>query len=168
VRVVRNLRNDGTFPGEATGTLLIDRGSVGYVRDVGTFLQNQLIYSVHFLSADRVVGCREEELQSADAPWSPSRFEFRQKVAARARLAVRGKVRVPCGEVGEVTKVVAGDAGFSYHVHFAGDRVLEVPESVLEEVAATSPAGAPADRIDGDADAGLGANPAPGSGRTES
>jgi len=35
VRVIRNLRNDGTYPGLATGTLLVRRGSIGFVRDVG-------------------------------------------------------------------------------------------------------------------------------------
>jgi len=38
---------------------------------------------VHFLVEDRLVGCREEELQRADALWTPSRFELRDKVAAK-------------------------------------------------------------------------------------
>ncbi|MCG7955160.1 MAG: nitrogen fixation protein NifZ, partial [Candidatus Thiodiazotropha endolucinida] len=58
VRVIRNLRNDGTYPGEVTGRLLVRRGSVGYVRDVGTFLQDQLIYTVDFIDQNRRVGCR--------------------------------------------------------------------------------------------------------------
>jgi hypothetical protein len=58
VRVRRNVRNDGTFPGEPTGALLVRRGSVGYVRDVGTFLQDQIIYSVHFLENNRLVVIR--------------------------------------------------------------------------------------------------------------
>lgn len=126
MRVIRNVRNDGTYPGQETGTLLVPRGSIGYVRDLGTFLQDQLIYSVHFLEAERVVGCREEELQPADAPWAPSRFEFRQKVAAR------GRVLVERGEVGEVIKVIADGGGvFSYHIYFPGDKVLQVPETAL-------------------------------------
>ena len=40
VRVTRNVRNDGTYPGLETGQLLIRRGSTGHVRDVGTFLQD--------------------------------------------------------------------------------------------------------------------------------
>ncbi|MCF7985519.1 MAG: nitrogen fixation protein NifZ, partial [Thiohalocapsa sp.] len=108
VRVIRNVRNDGTFPGEDTGRLLVRRGSIGYVRDVGTFLQDQIIYSVHFLDSDRLVGCREEELQSADAPWTPSLFEFRDKVAAKIALGSGGRVLVEQGEVGEVSKVRRG------------------------------------------------------------
>ncbi len=104
------------------------------VRDVGTFLQDQLVYSVHFLEPDRLVGCREEELQPADAPWQPSRFEFRETVRARIPLGVRGRALVQAGEQGQVMKVVAGAAGepAQYHVHFAGRNLLQVPESALE------------------------------------
>lgn len=142
VRVIRNLRNDGTYPGEATGTLLIPRGATGFVRDVGTFLQDQLIYSVHFLAQGRVVGCREEELQPADAPWAPSRFEFREKVCPRLALGSGGRVLVAPGVVGEVMRVLnegehAGE-GFAYHVYFPGPGTLQVPESALEP----APAGA--------------------------
>ena len=68
VRVIRNVRNDGTFPGMDVGKLLVRRGSVGYVKDVGTYLQDQLIYSVHFFEDNRMVGCREEELQAESDP----------------------------------------------------------------------------------------------------
>lgn len=133
VRVVRNIRNDGTFPGQATGNLLVPRGSIGFVRDLGTFLQDQLIYSVHFMEVQRVVGCREEELQPADEPWRPSRFEFRDQVAARVRLAANGRVLVEQGELGEVVKVIPGGEGaFAYHVYFDGRNTLQVPEAALE------------------------------------
>jgi nitrogen fixation protein NifZ len=134
VRVLRNLRNDGTFPGLAIGKLLVRRGSMGFVRDIGTFLQNQIIYSVHFLAEDKLVGCREEELQPASAPWTPSRFEIRDKVTAKISLGIQGRVLVEPGEVGEVLKVLRGAPGsVSYHVHFSGRRnTLQVPESALE------------------------------------
>jgi nitrogen fixation protein NifZ len=133
VRVVRNVRNDGTYPGTDVGKLLVRRGSVGYVRDRGTFLQDQVVYSVHFLEDDRLVGCREEELQPADAPWTPSRFEFRDKVAAKIPLAIRGRVLVAAGEVGEVLKVLREAAGgVAYHVHFSRRNTLQVPESALD------------------------------------
>jgi nitrogen fixation protein NifZ len=135
VRVVRNVRNDGTFPGRATGTLLIRRGSTGFVRDIGTFLQDQIIYSVHFLEQDLVVGCRQEELQEAAAPWTPSRFESREKVAARVPLGMRGQVLVEPGEVGEIMRVLRDDpAGVAYQVHFHDRPTIQVPESALEEI----------------------------------
>jgi nitrogen fixation protein NifZ len=132
VRVIRNLRNDGTYPGEATGSLLVRRGSVGYVRDVGTFLQDQLIYSVDFLDSERVVGCREQELQSESDPWVPNRFEFREKVTPTVQLAIDGEVIANPGEEGEIEKVLReNDDGPAYHVRFNG-RTLQVPESALD------------------------------------
>ncbi|MBV5309905.1 nitrogen fixation protein NifZ [Chromatium okenii] len=137
VRVIRNVRNDGTYPGEATGTLLIRRGSVGYVRDVGTFLQDQIIYTVHFLEADRVVGCREEELQPAEAPWTPSRFESRDRVATRLPLGIQGRELVAAGEIGEVLRVIRdAEDGVTYHVHFSDRNTLIVPETALMEATA--------------------------------
>ena len=134
VRVTRNVRNDGTYPGEETGALLIRRGSVGHVVDVGTFLQDQIIYSVHFLDAGRIVGCREEELLGADEPWVPSVYEFRQKVRAAVTLAARGETLVSAGSIGEVVKVLRdGPDGVCYHVHFdcLPGRPLVVPEKAL-------------------------------------
>lgn len=134
VRVIRNVRNDGTYPGLATGAPLVRRGSIGYVRNVGTFLQDQIIYSVHFLDQGRVVGCREEELIAADAPWTPSRFEFRDTVRSARRLSIGGVVRVELDEAGEIIKVLRDHPEqVHYHVMFASG-VLQVPESALTEV----------------------------------
>jgi nitrogen fixation protein NifZ len=131
VRVTRNVRNDGTFPGVATGALLVRRGSTGHVVNIGTFLQDQVIYTVHFLDIDRMVGCREEELIAADAPWTPSRFESREKVAAARRLVVRGETRAALGSTGEVLRVLREAQGeVHYEVMFPG-HVLRVPESAL-------------------------------------
>jgi len=132
VRVVRNVRNDGTFPGKEIGDLLVRRGAVGYVKDVGTFLQDQLIYSVHFFDDNCMVGCREEELQAESDPWNPSRFEFRDKVTPCRPLGIQGEIVAEPGSVGEVLKVLRDEpGGVNYHVRFPG-RTLQVPESVLQ------------------------------------
>jgi nitrogen fixation protein NifZ len=132
VRLTRNVRNDGTFPGLEIGNLLIRRGSVGYVMNVGTFLQDQVIYTVNFLDHGRVVGCREEELQAADATWVESLFETREKVVTRYTLAVKGEVLAAAGTEGEVFKVLRDMSdGVQYHVRFPG-HTLQVPESCLE------------------------------------
>jgi nitrogen fixation protein NifZ len=134
VRVIRNVRNDGTYPGMKTGDFLVRRGSVGFVRDVGTFLQDQIIYTVHFLEEGRVVGCREEELIAESAPWVPSRFEFREQVFAAKHLAAGGSVIVKRGAQGEVIKVLRDtDVGVVYHVLF-DTRVWRVPEAALSEL----------------------------------
>lgn len=133
VRVTRNVRNDGTYPGAARGELLVRCGSVGYVRTIGTFLQDQIIYSVHFIdNGNRVVGCRERELISAEAPWVPSRFETRDKVVARLPLGIRGKTLIAIGAEGEVLKVIRdGPDGVVYHVRFS-ERTFEVPEKAID------------------------------------
>jgi nitrogen fixation protein NifZ len=131
VRVTRNVRNDGTYPGKEVGELLVRRGSVGNVIEMGTFLQDQVIYTVHFLDQGRMVGCRLEELIPADAPWNPSRFEFRDKVVSRIDLAIQGEVIVDKGAEGEVLKVLRDSLPLQYHVRFPG-RTLQVPESVLD------------------------------------
>ena len=132
VRVIRNIRNDGTYPGEKTGNLLVRRGSVGYVRNRGTFLQDQVIYEVHFIDQGRVVGCREEELIDAEDEWIPSRFEFREKVRASKAFSVKGEVIVQAGEEGEIIKVLRHHQdGVAYHVRFPGHTLL-IPEESLE------------------------------------
>ncbi len=134
VRIVRNVRNDGTYPGVPVGTLLIRRGSTGFVMNVGTFLQDQLIYTVNILEQNKIVGFREEELIGIDELWVPSKFESREKVRSKVTLAVRGEVRAAAGAVGEVLKVLRDAAGgVQYQVIFH-DHVLQVPESALEAV----------------------------------
>ncbi len=141
VRIVRNVRNDGTYPGMPTGQLLVRRGATGFVMNVGTFLQDQLIYTVNFIGQDRIVGCREEELIGIDEPWIPSKFESREKVRSRITLAVQGCVRAVPGAEGEILKVLRDEqGGVQYHVIFH-DQVLQVPESALEAVHAYDDAG---------------------------
>lgn len=135
VRLTRNVRNDGTYPGLEPGAPLVRRGSIGYVIDVGTFLQDQIIYSVNFLDEGKIVGCREEELIGAEEAWVPSRFEFREKVRSVKGLSVDGEVLVAYGAIGEVIKVIRdAPGGVAYHIHFDSlpGRVLQIPEDTLE------------------------------------
>lgn len=134
VRVTRNVRNDGTYPGAATGDLLVRRGSVGHVVDVGTFLMDQIIYSVHFLDIGRIVGCREEELIGAEEPWVPSRYEVRERVLAAKALVANGEELVPLDALGEVMKVIRDTDPPNYHLHFEcrPGRVFAVPEAALK------------------------------------
>jgi nitrogen fixation protein NifZ len=113
------------------GAPLVKRGSVGYVQSVGTYLQDYIIYGIHFLQDGILVGCREEELILASAPWVESAFEFRDKVQAKSRLAVNGEVLVEQAGQGEVLKVLRDmPDGVHYHVRFPG-RTLLVPEKAL-------------------------------------
>lgn len=132
VRVMRNVRNDGTYPGLETGAPLIKRGSVGYVQSTGTYLQEYIIYSVHFMPEDILIGCKEDELIPADQPWVPSEFEFRDKVKSVKKLSINGEILVDLDDQGEVLKVLRDmPEGVHYHVRFPG-RTLLVPESALK------------------------------------
>ncbi len=130
VRVVRTIRDDGTFPGRKRGDKLITKGSVGYVRDVGVFLQDQLIYQVHFIEEDLIVGCRSQELISADEPWIESEFEFGDWVLAANHLAIQGEVIAEVGKKGQVMSVRRDLEPIRYEVLF-DDRMLLVPLSAI-------------------------------------
>lgn len=131
VRVIRSLRDDGTFPGRSRGEMLVSQGSVGYVKDVGTFLQDQVVYSVDFVEAGCLVGCREQELQLASDPWIHTQFEFRQRVTPLRRLGIGNEVIAEPGMEGEVERVLRHSPdGPTYHVRFSG-RTLEVREAIL-------------------------------------
>lgn len=148
VRVRRPIRNDGTFPGEPTGALLVRRGSVGYVVDRGIFLQDQVVYAVHFPEQGCRVGCRAEELQPADEPWVPTRFDRRDRVRCTRHLAVAGEIVAPLGSEGKVLELHTDPPGEPrYTVSFNG-RLLQLPEAALESLEpgcldAESPAGDP-------------------------
>ena len=131
VRLTRNVRNDGTYPGLDIGHLLIRRGAVGYVRDVGLFLQDQIIYRVHFLEAGRTVGCREEELILATDHWVPNKYEFREKVYANQTMSANGEVIIQKGDVGEIESVIKEGKAVYYHARFHS-RVFKVPEILLD------------------------------------
>ncbi len=60
------IRNDGTYPGKDIGDLLVQRGDIGYVRSIGTFLQQFYIYAVEFVGTGCQVGMRAKELCTLD------------------------------------------------------------------------------------------------------
>jgi nitrogen fixation protein NifZ len=65
---IRHIRNDGTFPGRDVGDRLVVKGDVGYVRDIGTFLQQFYIYAVDWVDRGVTVGMRAREIVSLDRP----------------------------------------------------------------------------------------------------
>ncbi len=132
VRVTRNIRNDGTFPGRDIGELLLRRGATGYVRDIGRFLQDEIIYAIDFIEYGYRVGCREQELLCASAPWVQNRYEFRDRVRLNRILRVGKELVARAGDEGEIARVMHdGSAQISYHVYIAG-RTFLVPEMYLD------------------------------------
>lgn len=63
---LKNVRNDGTMRGKEIGEIIVKKGDVGYVRDIGTFLQQFFIYAVEWIDRGTVVGMRAKELTSLD------------------------------------------------------------------------------------------------------
>lgn len=130
VRVVRAIRNDGTMPGRPRGDLLIRRGSVGYVREWGVFLQDQIVYQVHFLDNDLIVGCREQELIAQEVPWTAGTFQYGDDILSAQPLTIDGRVVVRAGDAGHIVATGQGASGECYTVCF-GERWFQVPASAL-------------------------------------
>lgn len=69
VALLEDVVNDGTYPHAKIGTLMMPKGSVGYIKDMGEFLQVIRVYEVHFFGTEmevEIIGCREHELESLD------------------------------------------------------------------------------------------------------
>ena len=62
----KNVKNDGTFCGRELGELLVKKGDIGYVKSIGTFLQQFYIYGIDFVDRGYVVGMKGRELRSLD------------------------------------------------------------------------------------------------------
>ena len=69
VKLLEDVVNDGTYPHSKIGTLMMKKDSVGYIKDMGDFLQVIRVYEVHFFGSDMEVdciGCREHELEAQE------------------------------------------------------------------------------------------------------
>lgn len=70
VKLIKEIVNDGTYPHEPLGTLMMPAGAIGYIKSIGEFLQVIRVYEVHFLGVEstpvEIVGCREHELEAME------------------------------------------------------------------------------------------------------
>jgi nitrogen fixation protein NifZ len=69
VKLLEDVVNDGTYPFAKIGDLMMPKGSIGYIKTMGEFLQVIRVYEVHFFGSDmevEIIGCREHELESMD------------------------------------------------------------------------------------------------------
>ena len=67
VRSRFQVKNDGTMAGREIGEIVVKKGDVGYVRDIGMYLQRYYIYAVEFVDRGSVVGMRGRELVRFDS-----------------------------------------------------------------------------------------------------
>ncbi|MEA3499199.1 MAG: nitrogen fixation protein NifZ [Campylobacterota bacterium] len=91
VELVEDIVNDGTYPHAKIGTLMMPKGSVGYIKTMGEFLQVIRVYEVHFFGSDmevEIIGCREHELQSLEEEYvSEEQLEFEAFKAHREKMS---------------------------------------------------------------------------------
>lgn len=137
VRVIKNIRNDGTFMGKQRGALLVRRGSLGFIKSVGKFLQDQVIYQVHFIELGVTVGCREAELLDLQSDWVDRLFERGDNVTTLKSLVSNGSVVVEEGDSGEILGLKDNTKPLFYRVSFKQSNGLDcnswlIPESVLK------------------------------------
>ena len=60
------VRNDGTYNGKDIGEVLVNKGEIGFITSIGTFLQQFYIYAVEFVDSGHQVGMRAKELMTLD------------------------------------------------------------------------------------------------------
>ena len=60
------VRNDGTYRGKDIGDVLVNKGEIGYVTNINTFLQQFYIYAVDFVASGHRVGMRAKEICTLD------------------------------------------------------------------------------------------------------
>lgn len=131
VRVIRNIRNDTYQGGQTKGEMLIRRGTTGFVRQSGVYQQDQIIYQVHFLTTNQIIGCKESELVLATLPWMDNKFEYGDSVLLNMNLAVAGEVVGTKGHQVSVLSVDRSDqADILYRIQL-GEQDLMVPERAL-------------------------------------
>ncbi|QSX34180.1 nitrogen fixation protein NifZ [Shewanella avicenniae] len=137
VRVVRNVRNDGTFYGVAKGELIVAEGDVGVVRKHGWFLQEQVIYEVFFPETGQLVGLRDVEVIDAALPFVPCRFRMLDYARLTLSLASQGELLARKGDRVQVTWIdrdlASGELSFTVKI---ANTEVQVPARALEDVPA--------------------------------
>ncbi|MCG3724274.1 nitrogen fixation protein NifZ [Vibrio cincinnatiensis] len=137
VRVIRNIRNDGSFQDRDKGELLVTSGSIGIVRSYGDFLQSQRIYQVFIEAENKVVGVRESEVIDAALPWVPCLFRSQDKAKLTCSLTMFGKPLASKGDVIDVHRAYRNldDGSVNYDVKF-GEHIIRLEASRLTPVEA--------------------------------
>ena len=65
---LREATDEQKEAGGEIGEILVRKGEVGYVRDIGTYLQQFYIYAVEWIDSGTLVGMRAKELESLAPP----------------------------------------------------------------------------------------------------
>ncbi|TXR53038.1 nitrogen fixation protein NifZ [Reinekea thalattae] len=136
VRVIKNIRNDGTLQG-GRGQLLVRRGTTGFIRQAGYFQQDQIVYQVHFLDSNQLVGCRESELATASEDWIYNEFEYGDKAQLTLALSVAGERIANRGDTVSVLAVDRSKQQIHYRIQLI-EHDIDVPARALTAVSPPS------------------------------
>ncbi len=85
VKLIRDIKNDGTYPLVPIGATLLKAGAEGYVRHIGDFLQTIRIYEVIFIKDNIALGCREFELEAMEEEYDEVEEELKWLREHRAK-----------------------------------------------------------------------------------
>ena len=117
VRLLYDVVNDGTVYGVERGKIIQEAGSVGYIKQFGDLI-NGMVYDVHFLGSDQIIGCRDWELADGDVEWQPAVFENKELVVSSKKLAST-MGNIPADTKGKVVGVrYLAPHGYVYEVNF--------------------------------------------------
>ena len=125
IRVVRNIRNDGSVANKNKGELLVEQGLVGEVRGSGYFLQNQVIYEVYFPALNIVIGLRDSEVIDSKLDWTPCLFRSLDKARLTLALKMKESIIAMKGDIVEVQRVYRNleNGQLDYEIAVAGHLV---------------------------------------------
>ena len=130
VRVVKNIRNDGTYQSNIKGRLLARRGRTGFIRHAGYYQQDQIVYQVHFLDTNEIIGCREVELISAEEHWVNNDFEYGDKAVLTVALNLEGQRIASKNDTVTVLAVDRENDEICYRIQI-GEHDIDVPARAL-------------------------------------
>ncbi len=132
VRILFDIVSDGTVAGAKRGELIMAQGSTGFIKKIGVFMDDY-VFDVHFLKEDKIVGCRENELISADEAWSPPKFKKKDSILAAANIGKNREVLIPAKTAGKVLTIdYHDDLGYIYEVEFENDIKTMMGENQIE------------------------------------
>ena len=88
----KQVKNDGTMAGFDIGDIVVKKGDVGYVRDIGVFLSQFYIYAIDFVERGSIVGMREKEIRPAEAlRTADGERQLQSHIVTRASVAQTAK-----------------------------------------------------------------------------
>lgn len=118
VRIVFDIKNDGTMYGKKRGKVLQKAGETGYISRMH-YLNDDIVYEVHFLENNKMIGCKEKELIDGNMTWNPPNFKKGDFVQSKNDLHYKGTLISKKGTKGKISAIrFLPDLGYIYEASF--------------------------------------------------